>query len=436
MKAQATLEFIILLSAIAAFGSFAISTYAGLLHQQHAAYLSLLNKSANAAVLASTPSSTGNELFIYASMANVSYVNRSNSLQVVVALPEGTTLLSLKAAGSQQYGVAPSAYYNISASGMDILPFSVVPTAQGPLNVNMSADIAYGNGTLTRNLTVESFAVPPGSNLTAPTNIELSASIDRHNESVLYGISNAIPVYTVSMWSHCSYVNVWFQQLSIQDQCGYASWYFFQHNSDCYWNDGGLPITYCVALTPTNTSVRQVQSRQSYAYSITISLSNRSTVLRSDINSIATTFPVLGPGGKSDGNASIEGVSGTAAQGYSNYMVLNTTRSRWQVNVGDYNAYQQPLNNFESIMTYYNNTNGNVGAIGEAMGALNSAASTFIASSPAASTDSCEIVVQGSEWYYACAPFSPLYYSIDARLNLSGIAHQLLSVQGSTINVT
>ena len=369
-------------------------------------------------------------------MSNVSYVNKSNPLQVVVALPAGTKLLSLKAEGMQQFGIAPDAYYNISAIGMDILPFSVVPTVQGLVNIGIRAEIAYGNGTVIRNMTVESFAVLQGSNITAPTYLGLSASIDRHNESVLYGVSNAIPIYTVSMWSHCSFVNMWFQQRPIQYQCGNANWYFFGDDPYCYWNNGGLPITYCVELTPTNTSIRQVQGRQSYAYNITVSLSNTSTALHADINGTATTFSVLGADGKSHGNASVTEVNGAATQGYGSYSILNTTSSRWQANASDYSAYQQALNNLDSVMAYYNNTSGNVETISEAMEALNSASSGFVTSAPAANVDNCNIVVQGPEWHYACAPLSPLYYDIDARLNLSGVVHQLLSVQGTTINVT
>jgi hypothetical protein len=436
MRSQTTLEFVILLSAIAAFGSFAISVYAGLLRQQHTAYFSLLNGSMNTTALVNASSSTGSEPFLYASMANILYVNRSNSLQVVVALPESATLLSLKATGSQQYGIAPSAYYNISASGMEILPFSVVPTVQGPVNVGISADIAYGNSTIARNLTVESFAISQGANLTALVNGELSTSIDRHNEYVFYSISNATPVYTAEMWSFCSRVNMYYQQRPIQFQCGNANWYFFEFDPYCYWDNGGLPRTYCVELTPTNTSVRQMQSQQSYAYNITVTLFNRSTALYSDINSTAAVFPVLGADGKDYGDASVEGVSGTGTQAYSNYMVLNTTESRWQTNMSDYSAYQQALNNLVSVMDYYNNTGGDVDSISEAISALNSTALRLIASNLAVNTNDCDIIVQGPKWYYSCKPFSLLYYNIDARLNMSRVVHQLLAVQGSTVNVT
>jgi hypothetical protein len=436
MRCQTTLEFIILLSAVAAFGTFAISAYAGLLRQQHAAYFSLLNGSANSTEFVSAQQNGGGVPFLYASMPNVSYVNRSNSLQVVVALPEGATLLSLRAAGSPQYGIAPNAYYNISASGMEILPFSVVPTVQGPVNVGMTAEIAYGNGTSTSNLTVESFAVMQGSNLTTQTNGELSASMERRNESVLYGISNATPVYTARMWSHCSFLNMHGQQDPIGYQCTGATWYFFEANSYCYWNNADPSMTFCMAMAPSNTSVRQIQSRQTYAYNFTLLLSNRSAALHSNISSTAAEFPVLGSDGKDCGSADIESVSGTGPQDYSNYVVLSTAKSRWQENVSGYSAYQQALNNFVSMMEYYNNTNGNVDSINEAMSALNSTASRLIASHPASNTDNCSIAVQGPEWYYACRPLSPLDYSIEARLNLSGTAHQLISVQGSEINVT
>ncbi len=434
MKLQTTLEFVILLSAVASFGVFAISAYSGLLRQQRSAYASVINRSADVNVPADVPSEANSTIFLYASMPNVSYVNKSNALQIVVALQRASALLNLKAIGSQQYGITPSTYSNISVSGTEILPFSVVPTEQGPLNV--SVGIEYANGTFIRNLTAESFAVLQGQNQTTQSGYSFSASINRRNESVLYGISNASPIYTVSIWSHCSFIDIYGHQLPIKDQCGGANWYLFVHNNYCYWNYYSPALTYCVELFPTNTSVRQVQASQSYEYNITLSLWNRSETLSSEIGNTNKISTVVGAGGTSCGTASVESVSGTGPQDYENYVVVNTTKGRWQTNMSNYNAYQQALNNLVSVMNYYNNTNGNVDAANEAVNALNSTALRFITSGHTTSDDNCNLVVQGSGLRYSCKPLSVLYYSIDAILNHSGAAHQLISVQGSTVNVT
>ena len=238
------------------------------------------------------------------------------------------------------------------------------------------------------------------------------------------------------MWSHCSYVNMFFQQSSIKSQCGDANWYFFGFDSNCYWNNGGLPITYCVKLMPTNTSVRAVQSGKSYDYNITVSLFNNRAAFYSDLNRTSAAFPMIGSDGNNYGNETVESVSGADTQSYDSHVILNTTASRWQTNTSDYSTYQQALNNLDSVMSYYNNTSGNLDAIREAMSAFNSTALRLIEMDHVFNTDGCSIMVQGPEWHYSCKPPSPLYYNIDARLNPGSTVNQLISVQGSTINVT
>jgi hypothetical protein len=432
MRAQTTLEFVILLSAIAAFGSLAIGTYAGVLGKQKAAYGSIIN---NTTATASAPTYASGSPFLYASMPSISYLNRSNPLQVIVALPVGATLTSLKAVGAEQYGIVPSAYYNISAPGTEILPFSIVPSVQGPVSVNMSAEIAYANGTLARNLTAVSFAVPQGTDTAALADGGFSAMIARHNESVLYGISNATPVYEAKMWSHCSAINGAGGQFPLQWQCGNANWYFFGFDTTCYWNDGGRPITYCVELVPTNTSSRQVQYQQSYAYNVTLALFNGGADLYSDLNSTDPESQVFGSGGKDYGIADVEGVSGDGGLGYGDLMMLNNTQKEWQANMSEYDAYQQALNNLISTMEYYNNTGGDPGAAAQDISGLNTTALKLTLQGTQSGNGNCS-VVGNAVWHYACKPAYPLYYSIDARLNISGLSNQVLSVQGSTVNVT
>lgn len=430
MIAQTALEFLVILAAVSAFGVFAIGTYSGLAHQQRSAYLSALNHSAGSNVPDSAHGAEA-EPFLYASIQNVSYVNRSSALQVVVALPGSGRISSMEVAGAHGYGVFPGAYYNRSFSGIEILPFSIVPSSPGPLDIEISAKIEYGGRIATKNLTAQSFAVLQGPG-TGPAQAGFTASISRHSESILYPLSNATPAYTARMWSHCSFLDFFYHQMSLQVQCRSASWYFFMFDAYC----GQGPRTYCVELDPTNTSVRSIRQQQLYAYNVTLSLYNGSAALYADLSSARNASVLMGLDGNGHGNAEVESVSGTGAQPYLAYVALNTTGSSWLADSSAYGAYAQSLNNFISMMNYYNKTGGNVDAISEAISALNATTKRLIAPLPLEGMPACILSVQGAQPYYSCKPVSPLYYEIRASLDPSLAAPQLLSVQGSTINVT
>lgn len=421
LTAQTALEFIILLSAVSAFCVFALGAYAGVIGQQRSVYLDMLNYSPNSTAVNSLPDAV-TAPYLFASMPNVSYVNKSSTLHVVIAAQGEADLLRLEVDGTPGYGVVPQGYYNSSVSGVEVFPFSVVPTAPGPLSPNIRVELKYGGNTVTENLVAQSFAVPFSlySNGSLPT--WLSAGISRHNESVLYSLSNATPVYVASMWSYCGF----------NSYCG-AGWHFTSFSDNCYWNHNGKPESYCVELDPTDTSARTLQAQPAYAYNITLSIDNRSLALSANLSSSASASALKTTNGMVYGNATVLSVSGASAP--PDYVVLNTTASAWIANSSAYAAYSQSVDSLISMLNYYSTSGIDLGSVSEAMSALNDTVARLTASR-ASTSQSCNIYSAGLEQYCSCTPSSLLYYEIAANLSSDDANSQLLSVQGSTINVT
>ena len=146
MKIQTTLEFVILLSAAASLSVFVISAYSHIVNPQKPLYMKLINQSANAPSSASFRD-IGNALGIEVSIANVSYVNRSNSLEAIITSPSGYVLSSVYVTGSSSVAVIPDAYYNVSTDGLAVLSFSVVPKATGTIKLSAVAEFTYSNST-------------------------------------------------------------------------------------------------------------------------------------------------------------------------------------------------------------------------------------------------------------------------------------------------
>ena len=433
MKAQTTLEFLILLSAAASLSVFAIGIYSNITSAQKPLYKLLVQSPSENQTPNATARGHGSDS-IYASIANITYVNRSNSLDVVIT-SQSRNINEVYITGNLGVAVMPSGYYNVSTSGMTVLTFSVIPENTGVITLNAVAEFTDSNGIATASAQTETYAVQSGANATMPHSPEFTASLARRNESILYGIGSGMQTYTASIWSHCSYLDWWsYGQLPLGAQCGDANWYFWLYDENCYYNHGIFYITYCVKMNPTGTTVSSIRAAQSYSYNVSLLLSNSTEHLSASLNDLKNASSLAGPDGRIYGNAAVSSVSGIGPQPYSNYMVLNTSGTMKAVNMSYYDNYIQYLNTLTSFMNYVNGTGGDPGAAAQYISYLNAETANFIAA-PSASTQQCRIARHGNRSYYSCSPVSGLYYTINASINSSSNLNQSMAVQGSTVNL-
>ena len=433
---QTTLEFLMLLSAAASLGVFTIGVYSGLLNAQKPLYMKLLNQ---AGALNGTPNTvayaSGYDYGIYASIANISYVNRSNGLEVIFTSPSGSVASAVHVIGDANTVVMPGAYYNVSSDGLGALAFSVVPKAAGAIRLDVVADFRYASNSTTRSAHAETYALRQNTNGTAYPPLAFSATLERRNESILYNASGGTNIYTASIWGHCSWMDWWYNQESITAQCGDANWYFWEFDSDCYWNHGTYYKTYCVKLDATNTTLHRIQDQQTYGYNATLLLYNGTFKLVSDFSDAKGVSGLEGGDGGDYGNASISSVSGVGPQPYGAYIILNRSGQRRAVNMSYYGTYQQYLNSLQLLMNQFNNTGGDPGSATQQITYLDSEAADLI-DAPAAYNQHCNVTTRDNSVYYSCKPLSGLYYVIDADIiPPSRIPNQSISVDGSTINV-
>jgi hypothetical protein len=430
MRAQTTLEFVIILSAVASLSVFVIGAYFGLTNAQKPFYEKALNQTWTSNATYNPGGNAGSAEELYASIANLTYVNRSNSLEVIIA--SNMTVPKVYVVSAQDVAVTPEAYYNVSPDGISVLTFSVVPKAPGPVDLTAVADFAYANASSN----ADTYAAQPSASPVYQWNPEFSASLSSRNESVYYSIGPPKPVYTVSMWSHCSWETWWTDvQESITTQCGDANWYFWEFDPNCYWNHDIYFATYCVRLNPTNTSFSSIQDTQQYGYNATLVLYNGTMRLGASLNNLNGTSALTGSDGRVYGSANITGVSGAGPQAYSDYILMNTSGSERIVNMSYYETYSQYMNGLYSLMNYYNNTQGDSSSAAQEMSYFNSSSMDFI-NSPAAQEQYCGIMDSGGNVVYSCKPLSGLYYDINVSIDpLVFDSNQTLSVQGSTINL-
>ena len=317
MRAQTTLEFLILLSAAASLSVFAIGVYSNIAGAQKPFY-QLLEQAPVANSSSNVPAQPGGNGSIYASVADVVYVNKSNSFEVAIISPSPANVAEVHVTGNPGVTVIPDGYYNVSTDGLAILSFSVIPKTPGTITLNAVAEFSGSNGSAAVSAYAETYAVQPGANGTAQQLPEFAASLSRHNESILYGISGGTSAYTASMWSHCSDLGWSDSQLPLKNQCGDANWYFWQFDPGCYWNQGIYYMTYCVKLNPTGTVVSSIQNSQSYSYNMSLLLYNGTERLTANMSSAKNKSLLAEADGQIGGNAVITGVSGIGPQLYNN----------------------------------------------------------------------------------------------------------------------
>ena len=440
MKAQTSIEFTIVLSAVAIFSVFVLGVFSNIQSAQKVAFNSLSNvPTANAPTLFDY--GTGG-VVIYEVASNTMYVNKSNDVQVVLSYPDGYNAMRLYLKANNGVKIDPNNYTNIAYEPVIVLDFDIVPSMIGQLNLTATIDLDTANGILTKNFTLETYSIlqqvggAAGNGTAAQGTDAFSAYVSHNSETELYSIASNTPLYTFSYSSHCAYHNFFGTLESEYLQCGAHTWGFDIQDYNCN-PDTFQDEYYCFYQTPTQNTIGQLDPSPAYEYNITLRLWNGTTALHAGLLSGNTDAALIGAGNKVYGYATVNGVAGTATYPipYLSYVLLDTPTGGAILNASNYTIYSDTRENLIDYLSSYNgswNNGASVDLMTGTIANLNSEEAGLL-NQPGAGGDYCSMSKAGAN-ALSCNVVTPFSYDLNVYLNGSNVNQSLL-YQGSLINL-
>lgn len=426
MRLQTSIEFILLMAAVAGFGVTMLMVYGQMAHMQEG-ILAGMAGTANAIQSSNAlPSASPQYSGPYIELPSVTYVNKSNVL--LVAFSGANTTLQYVNASAPGAVLEPSTYKQVGINGLEVLGFAFVPAAPGPYTIKVGYAAAGDSADLVNTST---YAVYAPANST-PQTAQYSAAVDALSELLLFNLSSGTPTYTVTESSHCSDLNWWGQQLSISQQCGNAKWYYWMFSGSCYYSANPvMTSTTCVYLNPQSASIAGLASAPFKDFNITLLLYNSSAELHANLSSSASASGIYSQAGAFYGNAVVSGGISYTGPSPTGYVVRLYNGADALLNQTVYYPYEQAYTNLLSTLSYYNNTSvGDSTPIQEAISAYNSASQAITRAAPT-TMQGCNFTASGRA--LACQPYAPFQFSnITLYMNSK---NQTLLTQGSTINI-
>ncbi len=445
---QASFEMMLIASAIVGLSLTGISVYNTFEHTQKSAYTDIIanfidNNSINNI---SSISFSANGPQVYASLHNITYVNRSNDLQLIFSLPSKSNI-SVVIANSSKFIISPKSK-EVEAEGVYTLSFSIVPISIGPYNVNISIALANTSGLIdivgttgikNINISVESYAMlsnTTNSTLQGTYGSSTAFEITRHNESMLYNIENNQEIYSAFMRSYCtSQWGYWWSTSKHINMCngisGATNIGYLWEPYSCNYEQ---PELFCIYLSNTNHAYSTINSNYSILYNISVAVSGLfQKTLYSNLSSYSNSEQINEPGNRT-GIITVNNVSGNAYEPYLSYVLMNSSGKRYAVNISVFNLYWQSLENLKQDAQYYDGASLNTvpSELSLAIDSLNRASQQFI-DAPEENNSLCSIALKLND--YVCKPLSLLFYNILFNTSDSKIENMTIESQGSSLYI-
>ncbi len=441
-RAQASTEFIILLSAVALFALFVVSQYSHLQKTQHMLYGELANYSASPTATNAPYTPHGNGLYVGLIVQNTTYINKTNTVQVVLSYPGRYMVNSIRLQSYPNSTILPPNYSGLNYSYVDILSFSVVPRSAGSLRLSLFANITEGSVTEWKNLSAYSYSEYQNQNSTNG-GVGYTAYIGKRNESLTYPVSQWTSLDSISIGEHCAYWSGNGQVSNEVTQCGSNTWGNMQYDYYCWPTE----VMYdCFGKSQTGYATGTIGSKQSYRYNMTLDISNSTSLLHSNLSDTVATGSILNEMGSSLGNSSINNVTGQAGMPtpYRDYVVLGTGSGPYAVNITPYQNYTRAMKIALSILEQYNGTgicsaspctNPDWARLGSNISIADISVKELLNSTPIYTEGCGNIYVNGSGSFFTCKPEVPFYYNITAYINGQKNLNETLLAQGSVIGI-
>jgi len=433
MRIQTSIEFLIILAAVAGVSIAFIYAYGHAGNQVRSIY-GYLNETQQGTASAMVSSNRSTQVMLYVYAPPASHIGSSSGLEVIVAFPPNSSAVSITPT-SQAFSFIPSNMTSGSITSPYIAYFQAVPKEAGEKSISVLVKV-INNGNITYSKANASTYVYNANASSNHTNAAktIAASMLQGNDSVLYSLSTRSNLPRLSETSHCTYINFWYNPLSFEDQCGNAAWDFSIFSDGCY-DAGSTGRTYCVYENPSGSYTQNVSASSGYTYNVTLSLTYGNTTYTSNINSNEPHASLFN-GASVAGNVTISGqISGQSLQSPSTIEVLGSNSSAYPINMGYYNTYGQYLSAMEAKLGYYNGSGVNpteFSSIQQSISSYNNYLSRFINT---AADKACSIYIRNGSAYLSCPASSQLDFGNITVHIYNQTIDQSLYVGGSTINV-
>lgn len=424
MKVQASLEFILITSAIAVLSLSAISMYGKNLGVQRTLLDAASNAMQPAPVQVPLPDIAADpQVAVYVPVNSTVYA--SSSLQATAyGCTYGTVNLTLS---------SPSVFFSRSSSsakmfGAAVLSMAFEPLAQGPDTIGVRYDISCGNVTKSGYESLSTYASAPSSG--GAPGATYSAYISDRSEKIEYGLAPPSQVINLTEWNHCTHSNFWGTPLPTSSQCGASAWDYMVFSGYCYYTaQVSTTSTYCIAPVPTGYSTVAIGGATGQEYSFSLAISSPFGTMRAALNGSGESRLTLE--NETVGYAVVANVS---APGQSQDATLISSGGGYAMaNQTALSQYLQAENNLYGTLAYYNSTSVD----SSTQSSIEQAASTFRgASGNLRSSESGGVPCNVSAGSYVCDSNSPFTYVIEVNMSRGLLAeNQTLYYLGSEINL-
>lgn len=424
MKAQTSLEFIVILSAIALFCLSVISAYAHGVSSQGKLLGAVINSTANSSQTYVVAYLEDPEAIINVPVNST--LHKSSTMQVTFyGCRYGNASLDLSS-GSVVFSSnrSQTALYD-----MAILSAQFEPTNPGPNKITVNYTISCENATKTGSASFSTYAqAPPGDSTPA-----YSAFITNRSEKVSYRLGGASDIINLTEWSHCTWLDFYGTPYPTSYQCGANSWSYMVTSLYCFYNVGvSQTLTVCVSPVKTGYNTTSIALQPAYKYNFSLDLSvGQGQALHSRIGNASNDSKIY-LGNEAVGAASVSSVIGETPQ---QSPVLIGNRGLYAIaNQTSYDQYSQSIDALYSKLNYYNATwiSGDIqSSIEQAIYAAVRASKALIFSNTTKS-GICTV----SDGFYTCNATYPFSYLINANISGSVISgDQTLYYLGSRIDM-
>ncbi len=440
MRLQTSLEFIVLLSAVALFSIFVLSQYLHLQGAQNAAYETLDNQTLYNAHSSNTTTGYSGNISLIPVVSNVSYINKSGSLEVVVAYPKSYNLERIRISSIPNVSILPPELIAVPYSSIGALTFSYLPTEEGPLKFTIIGTFSNASNSIlnvTANAYTYALRQSALGNTTAGNNF--IATINNRNESVFFPIAQQNNVESMYSWSHCAYHNASGREKEPW-QCGSNTWGFIVSDNTCnrFWWDG-QDRYYCFAENKTTSKVGTLTPEQSYVYSAAISLGNAGYTLEANFTSQSRRanlyFKNSTPAGSIYINSTYTG--SILPPPYLIYAVLDKSGNDTAINYTYYENYSNTDASLVNLLNINNNTwvgSDTLNYIQKTLAYLLNYEKTLLGAK-SIQPNNCLFYPVRSPTSYSCRPTMPFSYDIATFIYGYNGLNQSVQYQGSSIEI-
>ncbi len=423
MNIQSSLEFLLLLSAIAALSAGTIAFFGKGIAANKEAVAAFSSMPVNLSVLnASNPNDPKISIYVPLNSTLLS----KNTIQIdAYGCSSGLAKITLNSSGVDFS--RPNA--TVKLEGLEMLSLGFEPISQGADRISIGYNVSCPNASLSSTEIFNTYAAPAQA---GGTGGQAFAYIKRLNESVIYQASTS-PVSTISTWSLCTIKNIWTGAIYTEPgQCGTAnSWDYMVFNGGClspYWS---YSQTYCMAPESTAYSITAPdQYNYTERYSISLSVYTSAGVIHANLSS-GGNRSIAVMNGIPIGNATVAEIS---QSGYPPGPEVVGVNGSWTANQTWYSAYEQAKNAAYSALGFYNASSvsgATQSSIEEAVASFNGAESRLVNSLAPAKEQECSIIGDS----FACAAAYPFSYVIDLDIRNVGIGNSSIPYQGSMIDI-